>query len=122
MKTGVVVVPALLLLLSCGRGNRVPQPPPARTHTVTIENMRFEPADLTVRPGDTIVWVNHDLFPHTATATGGGFDSRPIDAGSSWQFTPRTPGEMAYVCTLHPTMKATVRVDAGSESTRSSGP
>jgi plastocyanin len=77
--------------------------------------MRFDPADLTVRTGDTVVWVNKDLFAHTATADGA-FDSKAIDAGGSWQLTLRTAGELAYICALHPTMKATVRVKAAEAS------
>ena len=49
-----------------------------KTHTVTIEGMRFQPEMLTVERGDTIVWVNKDIVPHTATSTSGGFDSKDI--------------------------------------------
>ena len=38
------------------------------THVVVIEQMRFDPPALTVQPGDRVVWVNKDLFPHTASA------------------------------------------------------
>ena len=34
-----------------------------KTHTVTIEGMRFQPEALTVARGDTIVWVNKDIVP-----------------------------------------------------------
>jgi plastocyanin len=97
-----------LLLLSCSRSAPVPAPQP-QTHTIVIESMRFEPADLTIHPGDTIVWMNKDLFAHTATAEGA-FDSRQIDPGGSWRVTLRTPGDVPYICALHPTMKAFVRV------------
>jgi plastocyanin len=100
-----------LLLLSCSRSNPVPAPQPD-THTIVIEGMRFEPADLTVHPGDTVVWMNKDLFAHTATAEGG-FDSRQIDPGGSWRLTLQTPGDVPYVCSLHPTMNAIVRVRSG---------
>jgi plastocyanin len=106
MRAGIAVVG--LLLLSCSRSAPVPAPPP-QTHTIVIEGMRFEPADLTVHPGDTIVWMNKDLFAHTATAEGG-FDSRQIDPGGSWRLTLETAGDVSYVCTLHPTMKAILRV------------
>jgi plastocyanin len=82
-------------------------PKPA-THTITIENMQFQPATLTVRLGDSIVWVNKDLFPHTATAAG--FDSAQIAPGGSWKYRTRKKGEMAYACSLHPTMTAVVNV------------
>jgi plastocyanin len=109
MPAGVAVMG--LLLLSCSRSAPVPAPQP-QTHTIAIEGMRFEPADLTVHPGDTIVWVNKDLFAHTATAEGG-FDSRQIDPGGSWRLTFQAPGDLPYVCSLHPTMKAIVRVRSG---------
>jgi len=45
--------------------------PKPSTHTVSLEAMRFQPDDLTVAPGDTIIWVNKDLVPHTATSEAG---------------------------------------------------
>jgi plastocyanin len=85
-------------------------PAPA-THRVVIGAMSFRPAVLTLRAGDTVVWVNEDPFPHTVTSPAGRFDSRDVAAGQSWKHTPRTRGELAYVCTLHPTMKAVLRVE-----------
>ena len=79
------------------------------THTVIIDGMRFEPAALTVAPGDRVVWVNKDPFPHTATAAGV-FDSGSIASARSWTWTARTKGEHAYLCTLHTTMKASLTV------------
>ena len=81
-----------------------------KTHTVTMENMRFQPESLTVTRGDTVVWVNKDLVPHTATSKAGGFDSQVIQAEKSWKFTVRKKGDFAYACTFHPTMTAMLRV------------
>ena len=80
------------------------------THTVTIEAMQFEPADLTVKAGDAIVWVNKDMFPHTATSTEKLFDSRQIDPGQSWTYRAVKKGTVPYICSLHPTMQGTLRV------------
>lgn len=77
-----------------------------QTYTVTIENMQFSPNTLTVHRRDRVVWVNKDLFPHTATAAAKAFDSHEIPANGSWSYVARTAGEYAYGCTLHPTMKA----------------
>ena len=52
---------ALVLMASAAAG-------PGKDYTVTIEGMQFKPQELTVQRGDRIVWVNKDLFPHTATA------------------------------------------------------
>lgn len=82
---------------------------PAATHTVVIENMKFEPATVTVKPGDKVVWRNKDMVPHTATAAGR-FDSREIAAGKRWTWTAGQAGRYDYVCTYHPAMKATVVV------------
>jgi plastocyanin len=77
---------------------------------VTIEGMQFKPAALTVRRGDRITWVNKDLFPHTATGAKGMFDSASIPAGSSWSYVATESGTVAYACSFHPTMKATLTV------------
>jgi plastocyanin len=82
----------------------------AATHRVTIEGMKFAPAALTVKRGDTVVWENQDMVPHTATARGT-FDSGPIAAGKSWRYVATKPGHFEVVCTLHPTMKSTLVVE-----------
>lgn len=81
-----------------------------KTHTVTMESMRFQPDVLTVAPGDIVVWVNKDLVPHTATSKVGGFDSNVILASESWRYTVPKKGDFAYICTFHPAMKGTLRV------------
>ena len=81
------------------------------THRVSIEAMRFSPETLTVAPGDRVLWENQDLVPHTVTAASGqDFDSRTIAPGASWSHVFSISGSFAYVCTLHPTMKASVIV------------
>lgn len=86
------------------------EPPKPVTHTVTIDGSRFEPARLRVHPGDTVEWVNKDVVPHTATATGGAFDSQTLAAGASWRFTVPAKRSTDYACRFHPTM--TGRLDA----------
>jgi plastocyanin len=82
----------------------------AATHTVKIEGMQFQPATITAKAGDRIVWRNADLVPHTVTARGR-FDSGAIAPGRSWEHqVPATPGRYDYICTFHPGMKATLVV------------
>jgi plastocyanin len=85
-------------------------PAKSAVHTVTIENMEYSPAQLHVRRGERIVWVNKDLFPHTVTAVTHAFDSQSIAANGSWTYVARKPGEYAYGCTFHPTMKGVIEV------------
>jgi len=82
----------------------------AQTRTISIEGMQFAPASFTVKQGDTVVWENRDMVPHTATARGA-FDSGPIAAGKTWRLVAKKAGRFEYVCTLHPTMKATLVVE-----------
>ena len=105
---------AAIGMLLCMPGAAAPRgtdrPPAPKTHTVTIDATRFEPARLTVAPGDTVVWKNADLFPHTATSPLGVFDSKEIKPGRSWKYVVPKKGLFEYICTLHPTMKGTLIV------------
>jgi plastocyanin len=83
-----------------------------KTYMVTIEGLRFNPATLAVTSGDRIVWINKDPFPHTVTANAKSFDSQNLAADSSWGYVTRIPGEYAYGCTYHPSMKAILIVRA----------
>ena len=81
-----------------------------RTHQVAIQGLLYVPEALTVRPGDVVVWTNKDPFPHTVTAAGA-FDSGSIAPGKSWRRKAGKPGSYPYLCTLHTTMKGTLRVE-----------
>ncbi len=82
----------------------------AQTHTVVIEATAYAPLTLTVKRGDTVIWVNKDPFPHTVTSAGA-FDSKSIAAGASWKYKASKAGNYAYTCTFHPNMKATLTVE-----------
>ena len=95
----------LATLVACG-GSRGPA-----THHIEIRAMQFEPALVDVAVGDTVVWTNRDIVPHTVTAAehaAARFDSASIAAGAQWQYTVTAPGELGYICTFHPTMFGTL--------------
>jgi plastocyanin len=97
--------------ISCGNGSGSDSDSPsAVTHTVTMAAISFTPPTLTIALGDMVTWVNEDPFPHNAKATGGASDSRDLDPGESFTYTPVATGDYSYVCTLHPTMRAVVQV------------
>jgi plastocyanin len=81
----------------------------AGTHTVVMENLRFMPETIEIRRGDTVVWVNRDLVPHTATAQGR-FDSGNVAPQASWKHVFASAGTLPYICRYHPTMKGQVIV------------
>jgi plastocyanin len=84
--------------------------PRPTTREVVIRAFAFSPATDTVQVGDTVMWSNQDVVPHTATSRVGGFDSGTLDAGRAWRYVARAPGRFAYECTLHPTMRGTLIV------------
>ena len=83
----------------------------AKTHTVVMQEMRFSPPTLRIQQGDTIVFRNDDLVPHTATAKQHEvFDSGIIPPGESWTFAPKFHATVPYVCTFHPMMEGRIEV------------
>jgi plastocyanin len=82
----------------------------AGDETVKIDNFTFEPAQLTVKPGTTVTWINEDDIPHTVVATNKTFRSKALDTDDKFSFTFTTAGTYEYFCSLHPHMKATVTV------------
>ena len=76
----------------------------ARTHTVIIDKMEFGPVPRNVRGGDIIMWVNRDIFRHTATARDRSFtiDLAPFARGKTVM---RRSGAFAFYCAYHPGMK-----------------
>ena len=81
-----------------------------KTHTVRIEGLKFNPERLEVDAGDTVIWTNQDVVPHTVTASRAKIESGEIAPGKSWRFVAKKKGEMPYICRIHPTMKATLVV------------
>jgi plastocyanin len=74
-------------------------------HIVEIRGMAFHPEVLEVRRGDTVVWINRDIVPHTATASRKpGWNTGPLLQGKSGRHVARRVGEAPYFCELHPIM------------------
>ena len=82
-----------------------PADPVPQRHVVEIRGMAFHPEVLEVRRGDTVVWINRDIVPHTATATRtSGWDTGSLLQGKSGQYVASHGGEDPYFCRLHPVM------------------
>jgi plastocyanin len=82
--------------------------PAART--VAIAAFAFAPLRVTVSRGDTVVWRNDDIVPHTATAADSSWDSGVLQPGGSWRMVAGDRGEWKYLCALHPSMVGTLIV------------
>jgi plastocyanin len=93
----------------------------AASSGVTIKNFAFSPGTTTVHVGDTITWTNQDSIAHTATASDGSFDTGLLQKGKSGSHTFTKAGTIAYICSVHPSMKGTVTVAAASGGSGGSG-
>ncbi len=82
----------------------------APTRTIDIKEFRYAPTTLTVPVGATVTWINHDEEPHTVTSTTGRFGSAGLEHDEHFVQRFDTPGTYAYMCALHPHMRATVIV------------
>jgi plastocyanin len=81
----------------------------AATIQISIENLVFAPAEATAKVGDTIEWINNDVFAHTATARNGDFDVT-IPPKKTVTLVLKKGGAVDYYCRFHPNMKALLTV------------
>src|SRR5215469_1875352 len=58
-------------------------PAEPKTIEVVIEHFAFVPPSVEVAPGDTVVFTNRDIAPHTATAVNGSWTTKDIPRGRS---------------------------------------
>jgi plastocyanin len=105
-----VVSRALLCLGVALLALTAPAGPPStaakpKTRTVVLRGMDYLPATVTVNVGDTVIWKNEDIVPHTATARNKSFDSGNIEPGGSWRYVANKKGTYPYYCAYHPNTK-----------------
>ena len=77
---------------------------------VRISGFAFDPKRLEIHAGDTVVWVNEDIAPHTATAVDGSWDTSTLETGMEARVVFGSPGDVDYVCAFHPHMTGTISV------------
>ena len=82
--------------------------PAPKAHALSILGFQYRPAALTVAVGDTLVWTNEDVVPHTATSADKSWDTGSIAARASGRVVVERQGTHRYVCAFHPGMKAEV--------------
>jgi plastocyanin len=79
-------------------------------HTVEITLMKFVPAELVVKKGDTVVWVNNDITVHDVTEQpSSAWTSGKIESGKSWSRIIERGSD--YYCSIHVVMKGKVIVE-----------
>jgi plastocyanin len=97
----------LVLLMGFKKPENISDTP--TTHTVTIFRMKYNPPNLTVKKGDTVVWVNKDFVPHDVTEElNHKWTSKPFSKGEKWSKVINE--DVNYFCNLHKVMKGTIRL------------
>ena len=84
-------------------------PAQAATIQITSTDLVFAPAEISAKVGDTIEWINTDVFAHTATARNGDFDVM-MPPKKTVTSVLNKPGTIEYYCRFHPNMKAVLTI------------
>ncbi len=74
--------------------------PPA-VQRALLQDFAFQPGNLTVVVGTTVVWVNQDGAPHNVTLVDGSVSSDNFRQGEAFELTFEEPGVYPVYCTLH---------------------
>ena len=83
---------------------------PASRIELAIDKFAFAPKEITVKPGTTIVWTNHDEAPHTVVSGDKSFVSKGLDTDDRFEHEFDQEGDFAYICSVHPFMTGVVHV------------
>jgi len=95
-------------------GRLLPQTPVVSDQSavaIEIRNFDFFPRELTVSAGASVTWTNRDVAPHDATEEAGGWTTGILKQGESGTLIFDNPATYRYLCTIHPDMRGTLRVE-----------
>jgi plastocyanin len=76
---------------------------------VSVQYAAFQPQQVTVLAGQSVMWQNVSARAHTVTADDGSYAGALFN-GAMYSHTFDSPGTFLYHCTIHPTMRGEVDV------------
>jgi plastocyanin len=84
----------------------------AADHQITIVNMKYSPARVSAKIGDTLTFVNKDTVTHEvySSTPGFGINLGDIKTGETTVMTLRQKGRFDVECGIHPNMPLRVSV------------
>ena len=117
IKSGIFFLLFVLIFIGCNNpeSNKVQTEPAEKesykpqTHIVEIKGMLFEPADLKVHKGDTVIWINKDIVAHDVTEENKAWASPTLASDSSWKKVITKSD--SYYCSIHLVMKGDLTVE-----------
>lgn len=77
---------------------------------VVIDQFRFTPAEVRIKPGGVVEWVNAEKRTSHSIVFEGEPESDRLFPGESFRKTFPTPGTYRYICGPHPEMAGIVEV------------
>ena len=69
--------------------------------TITATNYAFEPKDVTIEPGTTVIWKNQTGRHTTVADDNKTFESPVLASGQEFRHTFASEGKYPYHCSLH---------------------
>lgn len=78
----------------------------AATHVVVIDQMKYAPVP-PLKVGDTVVFVNKDMFRHTVTASNNSFNI-DLMPGARGSLHINSAGHASFYCKYHPGMRGSM--------------
>jgi plastocyanin len=83
----------------------------AGTKTVTVKNIRYSPANLTISKGTTVRWVWRDgSIRHDVRFRSGGHKPSRLMTSGSYRLAFNKRGTFRYFCSVHGEMKGRIVV------------
>jgi plastocyanin len=102
-----IFIIAAFIMAACQPDETVgPTPQPFVPETgedfsIVIINSMFQPDELRIPVGATVVWRQNDDIVHTVTADDGSFNSGFLELGAVFTHTFEQAGQYVYHCELH---------------------
>jgi plastocyanin len=88
---------------------QVPAAAAPHSYTIVIDKLKFGPLPAQLHKDDAIIWVNKDMFRHTATAADHSFDV-DLMPGKAGKIVLTKSGTIPFSCRYHPNMRGTLQV------------
>lgn len=84
---------------------------PVSSNSVTLSNLAFSPATLTVKVGATVTWTNNDIsMTYNIISDSGVFQSSDLIPTETFSYTFNNVGTFAYHCGTYIYMKGSIVV------------